>query len=74
MSSISSANLSELAALPKPPDAVRVVMGVVVRIFGEYSSDWAVIKNFIKKRDFIMNVLNFDPRNLTGDLRSGIEK
>ncbi len=74
VSSISSSNLNELASLPKPPDAVRVVLRVVVRIFGEYSDDWNSIKIFIKKRDFITNVLNFDPRALTGDLRKDVEK
>ena len=74
MSSISSSNLNELASLAKPPDAVRIVLRVVVRIFGEYTDEWNVIKNFIKKRDFITNVLNFDPRVLTGDLRKNIEK
>ena len=66
--------MNELASLPKPPDAVRIVLSVVIRMFDEVSSDWAVIKNYIKKRDFITNVLNFDPRNISGDKRSGIEK
>jgi hypothetical protein len=35
-------------------------------MFGERSEEWNVIKNFIKKRDFITNVLNFDPRNISG--------
>lgn len=37
VSNISSSNLNELASLPKPPDAVRIVLKVVVRIFGEVS-------------------------------------
>ena len=43
-------------------------------MFGQVSDQWNAIKNFIKKRDFISNVLNFDPRNLTGDLRKDVEK
>lgn len=43
-------------------------------MFGEHSEEWNAIKNFIKKRDFITNVLNFDPRTLTGDARKDIEK
>jgi hypothetical protein len=74
VSSISSSNLNELASLAKPPEAVKVVLKIVVRMFGEQSDEWNAIKNFIKKRDFILNVLNFDPRNLNGDLRKDIEK
>ena len=43
-------------------------------MFGQFSTEWSTIKNFIKKRDFITNVLNFDPRNIGGDLRSAIQK
>jgi len=66
--------LNELASLPKPPEAVKIVLKVVVKMFGEHSEEWNAIKNFIKKRDFITNVLNFDPRTLTGDIRKDIEK
>ena len=34
VSSISSANLNELASLPKPPEAVKIVLSVVIRMFG----------------------------------------
>ncbi len=74
MSSISSSNLSELASLPKPPEAVKNVLRVVLRIFGEYTDEWNAIKNFIKNKSFITNVLNYDPRALTGDLRRDVER
>jgi hypothetical protein len=45
---------------------------VVVRIFGEYTDEWNSIKNFIKNKSFINNVLSFDPRALTGDLRRDV--
>ena len=50
------------------------MLKVVVKMFGETSEEWNAIKNFIKKRDFITNVLNFDPRSLVGDLRKEIER
>lgn len=50
------------------------MLRVVVRIFGEYTDEWNVIKNFIKNKSFISNVLNFDPRALTGDLRRDVER
>lgn len=74
VSGISSANLNELASLPKPPEAVKIVLRVVVKIFGEQNDEWNAIKNFIKNKSFISNVLNFDPRALNGDLRRDIEK
>lgn len=63
-----------MASLPKPPDAVKNVLRVVVRIFGEYTDEWGAIKNFIKNKSFISNVLNFDPRGLVGDLRRDVER
>ena len=63
-----------MASLAKPPEAVKAVLKVVVKMFGETSEEWNAIKNFIKKRDFITNVLNFDPRSLVGDLRKEIER
>lgn len=74
VSGISSSNLNELASLPKPPEAVKNVLRVVVRIFGEVTDEWNGIKNFIKNKSFITNVLNFDPRNLNGDLRRDVER
>ena len=46
----------------------------MVRIFGEYTDEWNAIKIFIKNKSFISNVLNFDPRNLGGDLRRDVER
>jgi hypothetical protein len=38
------------------------------------NAEWNQIKNFIKNKSFINNVLNFDPRTLTGDLRKEVER
>lgn len=74
MSGISSANLNELASLPKPPEAVKIVMRTVVRIFGEANAEWNTIKTFLKSRGFIDNIINFDPRVMGSKLRSDVEK
>lgn len=50
------------------------MLRVVVRIFGEYTDEWNAIKNFIRNKSFISNVLNFDPHSLTGDLRRDVER
>jgi hypothetical protein len=53
VSGISSSNLNELASLPKPPEAVKNVLKVVVRIFGEYTEEWNGIKSFIENKSFV---------------------
>lgn len=49
-------------------------MKVLVRLFGETNAEWNNIKTFLKNRSFIDNILNFDPRNITADIRRDVEK
>jgi hypothetical protein len=72
VSGISSSNLNELASLPKPPEAVKIVMRSVVRIFGEADAEWNTIKGFLKSRGFIDNIINFDPRVMGAKLREEV--
>lgn len=74
VSGISSSNLNELASLPKPPEAVKIVMKSVVRIFGEPDAEWNTIKGFLKNRGFIDNIINFDPRVMGPKIREEVEK
>lgn len=49
-------------------------MKAVVLIFGETNPEWNVIKNFIKNKSFIDNILNFDPRSMSAETRREVEK
>ncbi len=61
-----------MASLPKPPEAVKIVMKSVVRIFGEANAEWNTIKTFLKNRSFIDNIINFDPRVMGAKLRADV--
>lgn len=62
---IRKAQLDEVRALTKPPNAVKMTMEMVCVMIGEASTDWAEIRKSIRKEDFIPSVVNFDPLNLT---------
>lgn len=62
---IRKAQLDEVRALTKPPNAVKMTMEMVCVMLGEGSTDWAEIRKSIRKEDFIPSVVNFDPLQLT---------
>ena len=74
VSGINRKDIDELRALGKPPDAIRHVMGAVMRMFGESQSEWNAIKIFLKDRSVIDNILNFDPRSINKDIRRDVEE
>jgi hypothetical protein len=74
VSGINRKDLDELRSLPKPPDPIKHVMRAVLRMFGESESEWNSIKVFLKDRSVIDNILNFDPRNITSDIRKDVEQ
>ena len=62
---IKKAQLDELRALTRPPQAVMVTMEMVSVMIGEKSTDWNEIRKVIRRDDFISTVVNFDPSALT---------
>ena len=62
---IRKAQLDEVRALGRPPNAVRLTMEMVSIMIGEKSTDWTDIRKVIRRDDFIATVVNFDPLTLT---------
>ena len=62
---IRKAQLDEVRALARPPNAVRLTMEMVSIMIGEKSTDWTEIRKVIRRDDFIATVVNFDPLSLT---------
>ena len=62
---IRKAQLDEVRALGRPPNAVRLTMEMVSIMIGEMSTDWQDIRRVIRRDDFIATVVNFDPLSLT---------
>ncbi|KUF96061.1 valine--tRNA ligase [Phytophthora nicotianae] len=73
VNSIRKAQLDEIRALARPPAAVRMTMEAVAVMLGESSLEWADLRKFIRKDDFISQVVNFDSEKLTGRQRHTIQ-
>lgn len=44
----------------------------VIRVFGSTDSSWNGIKKFLSQRSVLDNILDFDPKSITADLRRDI--
>ncbi|CAI5714683.1 unnamed protein product [Hyaloperonospora brassicae] len=69
VNSIRKAQLDEIRALARPPAAVRMTMEAVAVMLGESSLEWADLRRFIRKDDFISQVVHFDSEKLTARQR-----
>ena len=65
---IRKAQLDEVRALGRPPQAVQLTMEMVCVMIGETSTDWTEIRKVIRRDDFISTVVNFNPMSLTPKL------
>lgn len=73
VNSIRKSQLDEIRALARPPVAVRLAVEAVAVMLGETSLDWADLRRFIRKDDFISSVVNFDSQKLTARQRATIQ-
>jgi dynein heavy chain 1 len=74
VSCIAKNQLDEIRALARPPVAVKLTVEAVAIMLGETSLDWADLRKFIRKDDFIAQVVNFDSEKLTTKQRQTIQK
>ncbi|KDO30766.1 hypothetical protein SPRG_04667 [Saprolegnia parasitica CBS 223.65] len=72
VNSIRKTQLDEIRALARPPNAVRLTLEAVAIMLGESALDWADLRKFIRKDDFIASVVNFDSEKLTAKQRAVI--
>jgi dynein heavy chain 2 len=52
-----------------PPEPIHDVMSAVLRIFGNLDFSWNSMKKFLSNRTIIESILDYDPRNISADLR-----
>ncbi|OQR92538.1 dynein heavy chain [Achlya hypogyna] len=72
VNSIRKTQLDEIRALARPPNAVRLTLEAVAIMLGESALDWADLRKFIRKDDFIASVVNFDSEKLSAKQRAVI--
>ncbi|TYZ65491.1 hypothetical protein PybrP1_001542, partial [[Pythium] brassicae (nom. inval.)] len=73
VNSIRKSQLDEIRALARPPVAVRLAVEAVAVMLGETSLEWADLRRFIRRDDFIASVVNFDSQKLTARQRHTIQ-
>lgn len=62
---IRKAQLDEVRALARPPNAVKLTLEMVSLMIGEGSKEWGEIRKVIRGDEFIRTVVEFEPTKLT---------
>jgi dynein heavy chain 2 len=74
VSGINKGNLDELKSLRMPPEPVHNVLTAVLRVFQTSGNTWADMKKFLSNRGVIEDIVAFDPRSITPDIRRDVEE
>merc|ERR1719281_2298259 len=72
--SIKSDHLNEIRALKMPPEPIHDVLNGVLRLMGNYDNSWASMKKFLAGSGAIQRIMNFDPRQISPEVRQDVEK
>eukprot|EP00965_Chrysotila_dentata_P015557 515138-Pleurochrysis_carterae.AAC.1 len=71
---IKSDNLNEIRSLKMPPEAIRDVLEGVLRIMGNFDTSWVSMKRFLGNRSVKDEILNFDSRKITPEIRDSVNQ
>ena len=71
--SINKKDLDEVKSFRFPPEPVVDVFTVVLKIMGQEDTSWSSIKKFLGPKS-IENILSFDARSITAEMRVDINK
>ena len=74
MGGIKSDNLNEIRSLKMPPEAIRDVLEGVLRIMGNFDTSWISMKRFLGNKSVKDELMNFDSRNITPEIRESVEE
>eukprot|EP00327_Prymnesium_parvum_P015469 CAMPEP_0113281722 /NCGR_PEP_ID=MMETSP0008_2-20120614/28451_1 /TAXON_ID=97485 /ORGANISM="Prymnesium parvum" /LENGTH=3313 /DNA_ID=CAMNT_0000132155 /DNA_START=19 /DNA_END=9960 /DNA_ORIENTATION=- /assembly_acc=CAM_ASM_000153 len=72
--SIKSDNLNEIRMLKMPPEPIRDVMEGVLRVMGNFDTSWISMKRFLGNRSVLTEILNFDSRKITPEIRKSVRE
>jgi len=72
--SIKPDHLNEIRALKMPPEPIHDVLNGVLRLMGNYDNSWASMKKFLQGGGGIQRIMQFDPRQITAEIRQDLEK
>ncbi|KAM8977653.1 cytoplasmic dynein 2 heavy chain 1 [Pelodytes ibericus] len=67
-------SLSEIRSLRMPPDVIRDILEGVLRLMGIFDTSWVSMKSFLAKRGIREDIVTFDVRNITTEIRASVEE
>eukprot|EP00760_Papus_ankaliazontas_P016261 PhM_4_TR16775/c0_g1_i1/m.22691/K10414/DYNC2H, DNCH2; dynein heavy chain 2, cytosolic len=71
---IKSENLNEIRSFNTPPDAIRDVLEGVLMMLGSHDTSWPAMKKFLGQRGIKDQILNFNARELSPEVRDAVGK
>lgn len=66
-------NLNEIRSLKMPPEAIRDVLEGVLKIMGNFDTTWVSMKRFLGSSSVKEDILNFDSRKITPEIRDAVQ-
>ncbi|RWS13790.1 hypothetical protein B4U79_14531 [Dinothrombium tinctorium] len=65
--------LSEIRSLRAPPEVIRDILEGVLRLMGVNDTSWVSMKSFLSRRGVKEEIMNFDARKITPEMRAKVE-
>nr|XP_032832089.1 cytoplasmic dynein 2 heavy chain 1 [Petromyzon marinus]XP_032832097.1 cytoplasmic dynein 2 heavy chain 1 [Petromyzon marinus]XP_032832104.1 cytoplasmic dynein 2 heavy chain 1 [Petromyzon marinus] len=72
--SIRPESLSEIRSLRMPPDIIRDILEGVLRLMGTFDTSWVSMKSFLARRGVRDDIVTFDSRSITREIRDSVEE
>ncbi|RWS31787.1 cytoplasmic dynein 2 heavy chain 1-like protein [Leptotrombidium deliense] len=66
-------SLSEIRSLRAPPEVIRDILEGVLRLMGVNDTSWVSMKSFLSRRGVREEIMNFDARKITPEMRTKVE-
>ena len=67
-------SLSEIRSLRAPPPIIRDLLEGVLRLMGIYDMSWTSMKAFLGKRTIKEEIISFDAKNVTVEIRNSVQE
>ena len=74
VSTIKKAHLTEIRALANPPKAIKLALESILCLLGERQTEWANIRGFIVRDDFVQLITEFNSEQVSDKVRTQMEK
>ena len=71
---IKSEHLTEIRSLTAPPEAIADVLAAVLMMLGVQDLSWQSMKKFLSNRGVKDDILNYDAKRISSELRKNVAK